>query len=101
MVAEAAGLSRLFRLSVLESELSHNSLNIPGDVPSLSRHSGKNTALRAKKHLPDDADNADGADNADLFESRIIELERSTLVALHLKNYFSTSKSTKDSRFFS
>ena len=45
VVAEAVGLSLLFRLFVPESKLSHNSLNIHGDVPSLSRHCGKNTRI--------------------------------------------------------
>lgn len=50
VVAAAVGLSCLFRLSVPESKLSHNSLNIHGDVPSLSRHCGKNTVtLRSTK----------------------------------------------------
>ena len=35
--SEAVGHSCLFRLSVPKSELSHNSLNIHGDVTSLSR----------------------------------------------------------------
>ena len=41
--AEAVGRSCLFRLTVAESELSHNSQNIQGDVPSLCSNCGKNT----------------------------------------------------------
>lgn len=42
--AEAFGLSWSFCLSVPESKLSHNTHNIHGDVPSLSRSCGKNLA---------------------------------------------------------
>ena len=46
--SEAVGQSCLFRLSVPESELSHNSLNIHGDVTSLSRLAEKTSRFALK-----------------------------------------------------
>ena len=50
-MAEVFDLSCPFRLSVPESELSHCSQNIHGDVPSLSRPYRKKHCF-AKKHWP-------------------------------------------------
>ena len=54
VVAAAVGLSCLFRLSVPESKLSHNSLNIHGDVPSLSRLAEKTPRFALKNNFSTD-----------------------------------------------
>ena len=52
--SEAVGQSCLFRLSVPESELSHNSLNIHCDVPSLSRLAEKTSRFALKNNFSTD-----------------------------------------------